>query len=105
MNVFMIKLKNIQTKFTLYNFHPGVKFDVVVSLSVMKESECENAPTDETEDDDEDGTSRREGGGLEQVEAPLPHDQPSEFSIEPQSSPGEEGSPLEGNTDRLAAGG
>lgn len=76
-----------------------------MSLPVMKEPECENIPTDETEDDDDDETSRREERGLEHVEAPLPHDQHSEFSIEPQSSPGEEGSPLEGNTDRLVAGG
>ncbi|KAM8746857.1 zinc finger protein 16-like isoform 2-T2 [Acanthopagrus schlegelii] len=88
----------------MYDYEWVAPMEYSSELKVMKEPECENAPTDETEDDDEDGTSRREGGGLEQVEAPLPHDQPSEFSIEPQSSPGEEGSPLEGNTDRLAAG-
>ncbi|XP_070786210.1 zinc finger protein 16-like isoform X2 [Enoplosus armatus] len=60
---------------------------------------------DEDEDDGEDGeSSRREGGGLEAAQAPLSHVQTSEFSMEPQSSPGEGGSPLEGNADRPAAG-
>lgn len=71
----------------------------------MKEPECEEPPTCETEDDDEDESSRREGGGLEQAQAPLSHVQPSDFSMEPQSSPGEGGSPLEGSTDRPVAGG
>lgn len=74
-------------------------------LPVMKESECESPPTGETEDEDEEESSRREGSGLEQAQTPLSHVQPSEFSMEPQSSPGEGGSPLEGNTDRAAAGG
>lgn len=65
----------------------------------MKEPECENTPTCETEDDEEDESSRREGGGL--VQTRLSHVQSSEFSMEPQSSPGEG----EGNADRPTAGG
>ncbi len=88
-----------------YDLPLGMKFYVSIFFPVMKEPECENTPTGETEDDEKDESSRREGGGLEQAQAPLSHIQPSEFSMEPQSSPGEGGSPLEGNADRPAAGG
>eukprot|EP00064_Thunnus_orientalis_P021554 superscaffoldBa00006611_g21719 len=74
----------------------------------MKEPESDNTPTGETEeeeeDDDEDESLRREGGGLDQTQAPLSHVQAPDFSMEPQSSPGEGGSPLEGSTDRPEAG-
>lgn len=73
--------------------------------TVMKEHECESTPTDEAEDDDEDESLKREANELEQPQAPLSHVQPSEFSMEPQSSPGEGESPLEGNMHRPAAGG
>lgn len=71
----------------------------------MKEPECENTVTGETDNDDEDESSRREGGGLDQAQVPLSHVQPPDFSMEPQSSSGEGGSPLKGNTDRPEAGG
>lgn len=64
-----------------------------------------NTSTSDSEDEDEDESVRREEGGLEKAQAPLSHVQPSEFSMEHQSSPGEGGSPLEGNTDRPATGG
>lgn len=77
----------------------------------MKEAESDNTPTGETEeddddddDDDEDESQRREGG-LDQTQAPLSQIQPPDFSMEPRSSPGEGGSPLEGSTDRPEAGG
>lgn len=85
---------------------------MVVLFAVIKEPECESTPTgeadeDDDDDDDEDESSRREGSGLEQVQAPLSlsHVHPSEFSMDPQSSPGEGESSLEGSTDRPAAGG
>lgn len=69
----------------------------------MKETECENNPTAETEDDEHE-SSRREEEGLDQAEGPLSHVQP-DFSMDTQSSPGEGGSPLESNTERPEAGG
>lgn len=70
----------------------------------MKEPECENTATAEIEDNDERESSRREEDGLDQTEVPLSHVQP-DFSMDAQSSPGEGGSPLEGNIDRPEAGG
>lgn len=70
----------------------------------MKEPD-ENTHTSEPEDEEnETELSRREGGGLEQTQTALSHVQPSDFSVEPHSSPGEGGSPLEGNADRPEAG-
>ena len=71
----------------------------------MKEPECENTVTGETDNDEEDESSRRKGGGLDQAEVPPSHVQPPDFSMEAQGSSGEGGSPLEGNTDRPEAGG
>ncbi|XP_037615308.1 zinc finger protein 16-like [Sebastes umbrosus] len=91
----------------MYDYEWIAPMEYSADLKVMKESECENTPTGETEDEEdeeEDESPRREGGGLEQAQAPLSHVQPSEFSMEPRSSPGERGSPLEGNTDRPVAG-
>uniref|UniRef100_A0A8C9ZG07 Zinc finger protein 16 like n=1 Tax=Sander lucioperca TaxID=283035 RepID=A0A8C9ZG07_SANLU len=68
------------------------------------EPECESSPTAPTEDDEEEELPRRDGGGLEPAQAPLSHVHPSEFSMEPQNSPGEGGSPLQGSTDRPVAG-
>lgn len=80
---------------------------VVFFFTVMKEPECESTPTAEADDEDnndvEHELSRRDEGGLEQAQAPLSHVVPSEFSMDPQRSPGE--SSLEGNTDRPATGG
>lgn len=87
---------------------------MLVLYTVMKEPECESTPADEADDDDDDedddddgddNSSRREGDGLEQAHAPLSHIQPSDFSMDPQNSPGEGESPLKGNTDRPATGG
>ncbi|KAI3376692.1 hypothetical protein L3Q82_017117 [Scortum barcoo] len=88
----------------MYDYEWIAPMEYSSELKVMKEPECENTATGETEDDEKDESTRREGGGLEQAQAPLSHIQPSEFSMEPQSSPGEGGSPLEGNTDRSATG-
>lgn len=97
----------MKSKFTQYKFGLGITFCVVVLFAVIKEPECESTPTgeaDDDDDDDEDESSRREGSGLEQVQAQLSlsHVHPSEFSMDPQSSPGEGESSLEG---RPAAGG
>ncbi|XP_029310929.1 zinc finger protein 16-like isoform X1 [Cottoperca gobio] len=91
----------------MYDYEWIAPMEYSSELKVMKEPECETTPTGETEDeedDEEDESPRREGGGLEQAQTPLSHVQPSEFSMEPQSSSGEGGSPLEGNTDRPVAG-
>ncbi|KAF3697463.1 Zinc finger protein 397 Zinc finger and SCAN domain-containing protein 15 Zinc finger protein 47 [Channa argus] len=87
----------------MYDYEWIAPMDYSSELKVMKEPECENTSTGETEDDDENKSSRREEGGLDQAQVTMSHVQ-SEFSLEPQSSPGKEGSPLEGNTDRPAAG-
>lgn len=89
----------------MYDYEWIAPMEYSSDLKVMKESNCENTRTGETEDDEnEDESSRREEGGLEQAQAPLSHVQPPEFSMEPQSSPGEGGSPLEGSTDRPEGG-
>lgn len=74
-------------------------------FKVMKDAECENAPGADAEDGDEDELSPREGSGMETAQAPLSDVPASEFSMEPPGSPGEEEGPLEGPTDRPAAGG
>uniref|UniRef100_A0A4W6FI83 Zinc finger protein 16 like n=1 Tax=Lates calcarifer TaxID=8187 RepID=A0A4W6FI83_LATCA len=68
------------------------------------ESECENTLTSETDNDDKDETSRREEDGLDQAQVPLSHVQPSDFSMETQSSSVEGGSPLEVSADRPEPG-
>lgn len=82
---------------------------IVFVFAVMKEPECESTPTAAADDgdnnDDEHELSRRDEGGLEQAQAPLSHVVPSEFSMDPQRSPGEGESSLEENTDRPAVGG
>ncbi|XP_042256811.1 zinc finger protein 16-like [Thunnus maccoyii] len=93
----------------IYDYEWIAPMEYSSDLKVMKEPESDNTPTGETEeeedDDDEDESSRREGGGgLDQTQAPLSHVQAPDFSMEPQSSPGEGGSPLEGSTDRPEAG-
>uniref|UniRef100_A0A8C3AN93 Zinc finger protein 16 like n=1 Tax=Cyclopterus lumpus TaxID=8103 RepID=A0A8C3AN93_CYCLU len=94
----------------MYDYEWIAPMEYSPELKVMKEPECEDTPTgdeeEEEEDDDDEGdvSPKRERGGLEQAQAPLPHVQPSEFSMETQSSPGEGGSPLEGNTNRPVAG-
>ncbi|XP_054457316.1 zinc finger protein 16-like [Anoplopoma fimbria] len=92
----------------MYDYEWIAPMEYSSDLKVMKEPECEDTPTGETEDDEDDDegdvSPRREGGGLEQDQVPMSNVQPSEFSIETQSSPGEGGSPLDGNTDRPVAG-
>ncbi|KAK9524433.1 hypothetical protein VZT92_016828 [Zoarces viviparus] len=96
----------------MYDYEWIAPMEYSSDLKVMKEPECEDIPTGEMEEEDDeeedeeeeegDVSPRRTAGELEQ--APLSHVQPSEFSMGPQSSPGEGGSPLEGNTDRPVAG-
>ncbi|KAE8278808.1 hypothetical protein D5F01_LYC22383 [Larimichthys crocea] len=88
----------------MYDYEWIAPMEYSSDLKVMKEPECVNTSTSDSEDEDEDESVRREEGGLEKAQAPLSHVQPSEFSMEHQSSPGEGGSPLEGNTDRPATG-
>ncbi|XP_068163896.1 zinc finger protein 16-like isoform X2 [Antennarius striatus] len=91
----------------MYDYEWIAPMEYPSDLKVMKDPDCDRTPTGETEDEDEedeDESPSREKGRLEQVQVPLTHVQPSEFSMEPHSSPGEGGSPLEGNSDRLAAG-
>lgn len=71
----------------------------------MKEAECQPPPSAETEDEDEDESSTRSEVMLEHTHNQLSHAHAPEFSMEPGSSPGGEGSPLEGSTDRPEAGG
>ncbi|CAK6976511.1 zinc finger protein 16-like [Scomber scombrus] len=91
----------------IYDYEWIAPMEYSSDLKVMKDAESDNTPTGETEEDDEvddeDESSRREGG-LDQTQAPLSQIQPPDFSMEPQSSPGEGGSPLEGSTDRPEAG-
>ncbi|KAF3836724.1 hypothetical protein F7725_004188, partial [Dissostichus mawsoni] len=72
-------------------------------IAPMEYSEDIKEDEEEEEEEEQDESSRREGGGLEQAPTPLSHVPPSEFSMGPQSSPGEGGSPLEGHTDRPVA--
>ncbi|XP_040886637.1 zinc finger protein 16-like [Toxotes jaculatrix] len=88
----------------MYDYEWIAPIEYSSDLKVMKEPECENTLTGETDNDDEDELSRREVGGLDQAHVALSHVQPPDFSMEPQSSSGEGGSPLEGNTDRPEAG-
>lgn len=89
----------------MYDYEWMAPMEYSAELKDMKEPECESPPTGETEeDDDEDELTGREGMGLEPAQAALPHMQMSEFSMEPQGSPGEGGSPLEGHTDKATAG-
>lgn len=83
----------------------------------MKEPECESALTTETDndEDEEDEASGRDVGGAagggggaglqDQAQVPLSHVQAPEFSMDPQRSSAEGGSPLEGNADRPETGG
>lgn len=86
----------------LLRFWRSLKYSVILVFSVMKEPECDDTPTGNTEDEDEDELSSREEGGLDQIA--LSHVQPPDFSMDPQSSPGEGRSSLEDNTDRPEAG-
>uniref|UniRef100_A0A669EJU1 Zinc finger protein 16 like n=1 Tax=Oreochromis niloticus TaxID=8128 RepID=A0A669EJU1_ORENI len=54
-------------------------------------------------DGNEDESTTREGSIPEQAQTPLSRAQPCDFSMEPQSSPGEGGNPLEDRTDRPEA--
>ncbi|KAK2852092.1 hypothetical protein Q5P01_008368 [Channa striata] len=87
----------------MYDYEWIAPMDYSSELKVMKEPEGENTSTGETEEDDENESSRREEAGLDQAQVTLSHVQ-SEFSMEPQSSPGEGGSPLEGSAERPEAG-
>ncbi|KAM4611300.1 zinc finger protein 16-like [Polymixia lowei] len=89
----------------IYDYEWMAGMEYTSDLKGMREPKCESAPTDETEED-EDESSRREGDGMEQTQAqaPLSHVQAPEFNMEPQGSPGEGGSPMEGNADRLETG-
>ncbi|KAI4787252.1 hypothetical protein KUCAC02_036592 [Chaenocephalus aceratus] len=93
----------------MYDYEWIAPMEYSEDIKDMKGPECENPPTGETEDEEEeeeeqDESSRREAGGLEQAPTPLSHVPTSEFSMGPQSSPGEGGSPLEGHTDGPVAG-
>ncbi|GAA6230996.1 zinc finger protein 3 homolog [Lates japonicus] len=88
----------------MYDYEWIAPIEYSSDLKVMKESECENTLTSETDNDDKDETSRREEDGLDQAQVPLSHVQPSDFSMETQSSSVEGGSPLEVSTDRPEAG-
>ncbi|XP_047194924.1 zinc finger protein 16-like isoform X2 [Hippoglossus stenolepis] len=91
----------------MYDYEWITPIEYSSDLKVMKDPDCDNTLTGETDDDDddeEDETSRREGDGLDQAQVPLSHVQPSDFTVEPLSSSGDGGSPLEGNTDKPEAG-
>ncbi|XP_018534832.1 zinc finger protein 16-like [Lates calcarifer] len=88
----------------MYDYEWIAPIEYSSDLKVMKESECENTLTSETDNDDKDETSRREEDGLDQAQVPLSHVQPSDFSMETQSSSVEGGSPLEVSADRPEPG-
>ncbi|KAG7496313.1 zinc finger 16-like [Solea senegalensis] len=88
----------------VYDYEWITPMEYSSEVKVMKESECENTLTGDTDNDDEDESLRREGDGLDQAQVPLSLVQPPEFSMDPQSSSGEEGSSLEGHTDRPETG-
>ncbi|KAM3857327.1 zinc finger protein 16-like [Diretmus argenteus] len=92
----------------IYDYEWMAGMEYTPELKGMREPKCESAPTEETEEG-EDGSpsSKREGDGMDQDQAqePLPpHIQPPEFSMEPRGSPGDGGSPMEANADRLETG-
>ncbi|KAG7231564.1 hypothetical protein INR49_011552 [Caranx melampygus] len=101
----------------MYDYEWIAPMEYSSELKVMKEPECENALTAETDndedEDEEDESSGRDGGGgggggggglQDQAQVPLSHVQAPEFSMEPQRSSAEGGSPMEGNSDRPEAG-
>ncbi|CAJ1086448.1 zinc finger protein 16-like [Xyrichtys novacula] len=85
-----------------YDWIPPMEFPP--DLKVMKESECEDPATAETEEDEEEDLSRTEGRGVDQDQDPLSHVQPTEFSMKDQDSPEGEGSPEEGCAEHPAGG-
>ncbi|KAM4536428.1 zinc finger protein 16-like [Odontesthes bonariensis] len=89
----------------MYDYEWITPMEYSSELKGLKEPDGGNTQPSEMKDSkDEDESPRRDGTGLEQIQASLSRVQPSEFSMEPQSSPGEEGSPLGGNTDTPEAG-
>ncbi|KAM9425158.1 zinc finger protein 16-like isoform 1-T1 [Pholidichthys leucotaenia] len=91
----------------MYDYEWIAPMEYSSDLKVMKEPECENTGAIETEEDDDENekeSPRRERVPLEQTQSPLSNVQPSEFSVKPESPPGERGSPLDGNTDREDGG-
>ncbi|XP_069576844.1 zinc finger protein 16-like [Brachyistius frenatus] len=89
----------------MYDYEWMAPMEYSSNLKALKEPACENTRAGETEDEEnEDESSGIEGGALEQVQAPVSQVQPPEYSMEPQSSPGEGGSSLEGSANRPEAG-
>ncbi|CAN9509786.1 unnamed protein product [Ophioblennius macclurei] len=96
----------------MYDYEWIAPMEYSADLKVMKDPECESVhiadkeeeDDDDDDDDDEDKPARREGSALDQAQAPLPHIQTPDFSMDPQDSPGEGGSSLEGNSDGTEAG-
>uniref|UniRef100_UPI0037E74B1C zinc finger protein 16-like n=1 Tax=Semicossyphus pulcher TaxID=241346 RepID=UPI0037E74B1C len=87
----------------IYDYEWIAPMEFSSDLKVMKEPEGENNTETEDEEDEEE-SSRREEGGLDQVQDPLSQVQPAEFSMEPHSSPGEGGSPVEEGAERPETG-
>ncbi|XP_029382416.1 zinc finger protein 16-like isoform X2 [Echeneis naucrates] len=88
----------------MYDYEWIAPIEYSSDLKVMKEPECENTLTAETDNDDEDEPPKREGERLDQAQVPLSHVQPPDFSMEPQSSSAEGGSPLGDSAERPEAG-
>lgn len=88
----------------MYDYEWIAPMEYSADIKVMKDTECESANTSKEDEDDEEKASRREAGALDQAQTPLAHIQTPEFSMEPQDSPGEGGSSLEGNSDGAEAG-
>ncbi|XP_062240305.1 zinc finger protein 16-like [Platichthys flesus] len=89
----------------MYDYEWITPIEYSSDLKVMKDPDCDNTLTGETDDDDdEDETLRREGDGLDQDQVPLSHVQPSDFTGEPLSSSGDGGSPLDSSTVKPEAG-
>lgn len=88
----------------MYEYEWMAPMEYTSDLKVIKEPDHENVCTTETENDgNEDESTTREGSIPEQAQTPLSRAQPCDFSMEPQSSPGEGANPLEDRTDRPEA--
>uniref|UniRef100_A0A667Z6F8 Zinc finger protein 16 like n=1 Tax=Myripristis murdjan TaxID=586833 RepID=A0A667Z6F8_9TELE len=85
----------------IYDYEWMAGMEYTPELKGIREPKCESAPVEENEQG-ENESSAREGDAMDQ--AHLSHVQPPEFSMEPESPPGEGGSPAEGNADRLETG-
>ncbi|XP_056156432.1 zinc finger protein 16-like [Lampris incognitus] len=89
----------------MYEYEWMTGMEYAPELKGTREPKCESTLMEEPEEDGN-NSSQEEGDGVEQsqAQAALSHGQPPDFSMEPQGSPGEGGSPIEASADRLESG-